>query len=189
MRTFTDAELIDRVANLSTFQGFPNGMLDICVRSSADAFDRFDDKIFTYECFGDVREPNFKMMARGTTNAGSFGLFNYRTYNPLGCAVLCADTIVLNSHAAGLHKRKPGYVQVKGIPYTRDHNKNRRAENYGKIYTDIILANRHRAGKLSHVIYNWSVGCIVNQEESVFLKWLELMNKRPLSVAILNEWS
>ena len=188
MRKFTDKELFDRVANLATFRGFPVGMLDVCVRSAADKFDEFDDRIFTYECFGAEKEPRFLMAATGTTNAGSFGLSKFQTYNPLGCAVLCGDAIVLESHAPGLHRGKPGYVQVKGFPYTRDNDRDRRARNYGKIYTDVILANRHRAGAFSRLIVNWSVGCIVNQDESTFLKWLRAMNKRKLSVAILNEF-
>lgn len=188
MRTFTDKDLLDRVKALATFNGWPNGPLDIWVRSKADEFDAFDDKAFTYECYGEAKPPKFIMVRNGTTNAGSYGLKHFEEYNHLGCAILKSDTIVYGSHAYGLHKGKPAYVEVKGFPYFRDNNRNDRAEEIGPEYHDIIAANVHRAGQNSTVIKNWSVACLVTANLDKFLKWMAFMNKRPLTVCILKEW-
>lgn len=188
MRAFTDEEVLDRVAGLPSFNGFPNGVMDVWIRSTADKFDAFDDKAFTYECFGEEKPPKFIMARNGTTNAGSYGLKHFSDYNHDGCAVLKSDTIVYESHKSGLHKDKPAYRQAKGFPYFRDNNRNERAEEIGAEFDDIILANVHRAGQNSTVINNWSTGCMVTANLSKFLAWLEFMDKRPLTLCILKEW-
>lgn len=188
MRSFTDEEVLARVKGLPTFQGFPNGPMDVWIRSSADAFDSFDDKAFTYECYGDTKPPKFIMARVGTTNAGSYGLKHFEDYNHLGCAVLKSDTIVYDSHNYGLHKGKPAYRQAKGFPYFRDDNRNERAEEIGPEHSDIIFANVHRAGVNSTVIKNWSTACLVTANLTKFLAWLDWMKKRPLTVCILKEW-
>ena len=188
MRSFTDEEVLTRVSSLPTFKGFPNGPMDVWIRSTADVFDSFDDKAFSYECFGDTKPPKFVMARAGTTNAGSYGLKHFEEYNHLGCAVLKSDVIIYNSHAYGLHKGKPAYRQAKGFPYFRDNNRNERAEEIGKEFEDVILANVHRAGVNSTVIKNWSTACLVTANLNKFLDWLKWMNKRPLTVAILKEW-
>src|SRR5688572_26123863 len=161
MRSFTDEEVLARVSSLPTFEGFPNGPMDVWIRSAADVFDSFDDKAFSYECYGDTKPPKFVMARAGTTNAGSYGLKHFEDYNNLGCAVLKSDVIVYDSHVSGLHKGKPAYRQKKGFPYFRDKNRNERAEEIGKEYDDVILANVHRAGQNSTVIKNWSTACLV----------------------------
>jgi hypothetical protein len=188
MRAFTDDEVLARVSSLPTFTGFPKGPMDVWIRSAADVFDSFDDKAFTYECYGDTKPPKFIMSRIGTTNAGSYGLKQFNDYNHLGCAVLKSDVIVYDSHAYGLHKNKPAYRQVKGFPYFRDNNRNERAEEIGKEYGDIILANVHRAGVNSTVINNWSTACLVTANLAKFMEWLSWMNKRSLTVCILKEW-
>jgi putative chitinase len=188
MRTFTDEEVLARVRALPSFKGFPTGPLDVWIRSEADAFDSFDDKAFTYECYGDSKPPKFIMSRVGTTNAGSYGLKNFGEYNHLGCAVLKSDVIVYDSHRYGEHKKKPAYRQAKGFPYFRDNNRNEKAEEIGPEYNDIILANVHRAGQNSTVIKDWSTACLVTANLTKFLDWLKWMNKRPLTVCILKEW-
>lgn len=188
---YTDDQLLNRVAALPTFKGFPKeGVLDIWVRSKADPVDKFDDKVYSFDCdkLDANKLPTFKMVCTGTSHAGSFGLLNFHVYNPMGCAVLCADTIVYYSHAPGFHKGKPAYRQIRGFPHTRDSDRDLKAENYGKIYNDVIGANCHRAGWFSTVIYNWSVACLVRNQLTQFLAWLKFMNRRKLSVAILNEF-
>lgn len=188
MRTFTDEEVLKRVSQLPTFKGFPNGPMDVWIRSAADEFDTFDDKAFTYECYGDTKTPKFIMARNGTTNAGSYGLKNFDDYNHLGCAVLKSDVIVYDSHRYGLHKGKPAYRQAKPFPYFRDSNRNDRAEELPPEYNDIIFANVHRAGVDSTVIKNWSTACLVTANLNKFLTWLNWMNKRPLTVCLLKEW-
>lgn len=189
---YTDLQLIERVESLPTFNGWPCGVVDIWVRSKADNFNVFDDKVYTFDRTNKVggQSPEFKIVCTGTSNAGSYGLLNFRQYNPNGCAVLCVDTIVYNSHVFGFHKGKPAYVQNEHapFPYTRDTDRDMHAENYGKIYNDIIGANCHRAGIFSHFINNWSTACLVRNNLNDFLVWLKYMSKRPLSVCILNEF-
>src|SRR5215207_4229309 len=131
MRDFTDEEVLARVRSLPTFTGFPKGPLDVWIRSTADQYDSFDDKAFTYECDGDASPPKFIMARNGTTNAGSYGLQHFEKYNSEGCAVLKSDVIIYNSHTNGKHRGKPGYQQAKKFPYFRDPNRNQRAEEIG----------------------------------------------------------
>lgn len=173
--------------SLPDFKGFTMPVLDVWIRSKKDEYDRFDDKCLTYEKQADGTM-KFIMVSTGTTNAGSFGLKKWRTYNSTGCAVLKADTIVYDSHEYGLHKGKPAYRQAKGFPYYRDADGDNLAEESGKIYWDIIFANCHRAGVFSSVISNFSVACLVRNQLAQFLAWLRFMNKRPLTVAILKEF-
>lgn len=191
MRAFTDEEVLQRVSQLPTFTGFPNGVLEVWIRSTADEFDSFDDKAFTYECYGNTKKPKFIMARNGTTNAGSYGLKNFAEYNHKGCAVLKSDTIIYDSHVWGLHKKKDAYRQVKGFPYFRDNNKNNRAEEIGTEYNDVILANVHRAGVNSTVIKDWSTACLVTanlQKFFDFLAYMKSKGKPPLTVCILKEW-
>lgn len=188
VRTYSDTELLNRVAQLPTFNGWPKGVLDVWVRSNEDAFDLFDDKCYTFECYGDIKEPRFMMVCTGTTNAGQYGLKHFEEYNPNGCAVLKSDTIVYESHKYGLHKGKPAFVQVKGFPYFRDSDKDEHAEEIGKEYCDIIGANCHRAGADSTIIANWSVACLVRNNQLQFLAWLKFMGEKKLSVVILKEF-
>jgi hypothetical protein len=191
MRKFTDKEILDRVKSLPSFRGFPVGVMDVWVRSKADEFDKFDDVCFTYECYGDEKEPRFIMRATGTTNAGAVGLKHFAKYNSLGCAVLKADEIVYNSHNYGLHKGKyPAYRQAKGFPYHRDNDCDNKAEELGRVYYDIIFANCHTVGNnaVSYRIGGWSVACLVRQYNADHQAWLRFMNRRPLTVCILNEF-
>lgn len=192
MRKFTDKEILDRVEQLPTFKGWRDGIYDVWIRSAADKFDAFDDKGFTYICSADGQRPKFVMAREGTTNAGSYGLKHFDEYNHLGCAVLKSNCMVYGSHTYGLHRgKKPAYRQSKGFPYYRDNNRNERAEEIGKVYTDIIGANIHRAGVDSTVIKNWSTACIVTGNESKFLQFLDYMKskgKPSLTLVILKEW-
>lgn len=193
MRSFTDDEILERVASLPTFDGWKKGVYDISIRSKADKFDAFDDKTFTYYSHGDGVTIDFLLARNSTTNAGSYGLKHFTDYTHEGCAVLKSDVIVYDSHGYGLHKgKKPAYRQIKSFPYYRDNNKNERAEEIGEIHTDIIYANIHRAGVNSTVIKNWSVACLVTANEQKFLEFLAINKKygnKPLHCCILKEWS
>ncbi|GEM_PF-2334579 len=194
MRTFTDEEVLKRVSNLPTFTGWPTGMLDVWIRSTADAFDSFDDKAFTYECYGKTKKPKFVMARNGTTNAGSYGLKHFDKYKQTGCAVLKADVIIYDSHTYGPHplkNGKPAYRQAKSWPYFRDSNRNQKAEEIGPEKSGIIGANIHRAGANSTVIGKWSTACLVTANLQKFLDFLAYMKSKgnpPLNVCILKEW-
>lgn len=183
---YTDIQLLDRLQTLPTFHGF-EGIIDTWVRSRADIFDRFDDKVYTFDCTGDT--PKFVMVCSGTSNAGAVGLKHFAKYNANGCAILKSDEIVYNSHVHGLHKGQyPAYVQARGYSYYRDSDKNQHADEIGKLYNDIIGANCHHAGFNSTFIGGWSVACLVRNVRAQFDNWMKFMDKRPLTVAILKEF-
>lgn len=189
---YTDDQLIKRVeTNARGFEGWKKGVYDIWVRRTEhDKMDAFDDKVYTFI----VREPNgvpeFRMVCTGTSHAGSYGLKRFKDYNPAGCAVLEADRIVYNSHQFGRHKNYPAYRQAKPWPYYRDNDMDDKAEEIGPVHNDIIWANCHRAAAKgeSTRIYNWSVACLVRNKANQWYAWLAYMDKRPLTVAILNEF-
>jgi hypothetical protein len=188
---YTDNQLIERVETAALgFDGWKVGMYDIWVRSRADVMDAFDDKVYTFEVLRPDERPVFRMVCTGTSHAGSYGLKRFHEYNRLGCAVLKSDVIVYNSHEYGRHKNYIAYRQAKPFPYTRDNDRDDKAENYGQVYWDIIFANCHRAAQKgeSTSIYNWSVACLVRNKAFQWYAWMDLMNKRPLSVSILNEF-
>jgi hypothetical protein len=193
MRKFTDQEIFERISKLPSFRGLPNGPMDVWIRSAADQFDVFDDKAFTYECYGPGKQPEFVRGRAGTTNAGSYYLVDHLA-DPRGCAVLKSDVLVYDSHRFGLHRNRknhPAYVQNKGFPYFRDRNRNRRAEEAGPERQDLIGANIHHAGANSMFIKNWSAGCLVTANLSEFNNFMLHMKSRKyplLTVCILKEW-
>jgi len=191
VRSYTDKQILDRVKSLVEFKGWPKYRLDVWIRSSEDAFNQFDDKVYSFDC-SECKDQNdypiFIMVNSGTSNAGEYGLEHFEEYNRLGCAVLKSDTIVYDSHMPGLHKGKPAYVQVKGYPYFRDADRDHKCDETGKEYNDIIGANCHSAGDDSIQIDNWSVACLVRNVKKQFNTWLTYMNKKPLTVSILKEF-
>lgn len=190
VRSYTDREILDRVKALPGFDFFPSHPLDVWVRSAEDEYNRFDDKVYTFDGAEDIdATPRFVMVSTGTSNAGAEGLKHFDKYNREGCAVLASDTIVYRSHAYGLHKGQyPAYRQVKPFPYYRDGDKDNKAEEIGRIHTDIIGANCHKAGWFSTEIGGWSVACLVRNKQAEFNAWMAFMAKRPLTIAILKEF-
>lgn len=188
---YSDQQLIERVqSHAKGFDGWKKGVYDIWVRSRADIIDAFDDKVYTFNVETDGGVPQFRMVCTGTSHAGSYGLRNFKDYNPEGCAVLEADRIVYNSHIFGFHKSYRAYRQAKPFPYYRDSDRDDKAEEIGPVHNDIILANCHRArikGESTR-IYNWSVACLVRNKSNQWEGWMAYMNKRPLSVCILKEF-
>jgi hypothetical protein len=192
---YTDQELLNRVASHAKgFKGFPNGILDIWVRSEKDVFDVFDDKVYTFDCRSG--EPQFIMVCSGTSNAGAVGLKHFSKYNANGCAVLASDTIVYDSHILGMHKGKyNAFVEnpANPFPYYRDSDKDDHAEENGVLrLNDNIGANCHHAGIYSTRIGGWSVACLVRNVLAQWNQWLFFMTKKAkvktLTVAILNEF-
>jgi len=193
LRRYNDAEVLARVqSHARGFDEYKDGWYEIFIRSAADKYDEFDDVAFTYQVIDGV--PHFRMRRTVTTNAGSFGLLHFNTYNPLGCAVLQSDRFVRDSYGFGFHKQKknnPCYRQIKAWFHYRDGNRNKRAEEIGDVFFGIIGANIHRVRGFARWIKNWSVACLVTQNEADFDAWLDMMiraGKPLLSVAILKEF-
>lgn len=189
---YSDQQLIDRVqSHANGFNGWEKGVYLIAVRSRADVVDVFDDKGYLFVCPADGGRPVFNSVVTCTTNAGSDGLRHFDDiYHLRGCAVLKSDQIVYNSHLKGLHKGYVAYRQSKPFPYFRDPNKNDKAEEIGPEHNDIIFADVHRANpkRISTVIKNWSIACIVMNDPDQFNAFMAFMNGRPLSLCILKEF-
>jgi len=191
VRSYTDTELIERVEGLPTFKGWKKGKYDIWVRSNEDAFDRFDDKVYSFIVHRDGDRPEFVMVCTGTTNAGAQGLKNFKKYGLKRCAILQADIIIYNSHYYRKHKNKYyAYCQAKPWPYYEDKNGDERADEFGKLVTDkIIGANSHRAGKHSTRIGGWSIACLVRNVRSKYDAWMKWMDKdKYINTCILKEF-
>lgn len=188
---YTDAQLIERVeSHARGFDGWKKGVYDIWVRSTPDVMDAFDDKVYTFIVRELGQTPEFRMVCTGTSHAGSYGLKHFDKYNPEGCAVLQSNRIVYNSHIYGLHKGYTAYRQNKSFPHYRDSDRDNFAEEIGTVKEGIIYANCHRAAAKgeSTRIYNWSVACLVRNKANQWYSWLTYMDKRPLSVAILQQF-
>lgn len=186
VRNYSDKELLERLAGLPSFDGSLEGKIDIWVRSLEDEYDRFDDKVYSFE------DGKFKMVCSGTSNTGSFGLKHFETYNSSGVAILKSEEFVRHSHFRGFHKGRrnhPAYIQRLGFPYYRDANKDNKSDEKGVIHNDIIGANCHRADDNSAVftIKNYSVACLVRNIPSEYRAWLRYMGSSLLSVAIIKE--
>ena len=188
---YTDEQLLARVeTHAQGFEGWKPGLYFIAVRSKADVMDAFDDKGYIFNCRTAGRRPEFKMVVTCTTNAGSYGLREYKKYQQTGCAVLKSNAIVYDSHVRGPHKNYTAYKQVKSFPYFRDSDKDNKAEETGEEKSGVIAANIHRASpsKVSSVIYNWSVACIVMNRPDEFKAFMAYANGRPVSLCILKEF-
>jgi hypothetical protein len=190
--SYTDDQLIDRVeSNAKGFSGWKQGVYLITVRSAADIPDAFDDKAYLFECKADGERPSFVMVATCTTHPGVDVLQNFaKKYNPAGAPVLKSDQIVYKSHAHGKHKGYAAYQQVKGFPYFRDKDRDKKAEEHAPEFADVIAANIHRANPnmVSQVIKNWSAGCIVMNDPARFKAFMSFMGQRPLSLAVLKQF-
>lgn len=190
---YTDQQLIKRVeSHADGFDGWQKGVYDIWLRKTptAAAMDTFDDKVYTFEVETEGGIPEFRMVCRGTSHAGSYGLKKFHEYNPAGCAVLKSNHFVRNSHVWGFHKGYRAYRQAKPFPYFRDNDYDNLIEEIGEAQNDIILANCHRAAQAGESvrIYNWSVACLVRSNANQWNAWMAFMDKRPLSTAILREF-
>ena len=188
---YTDDQLLDRVESAAQgFAGWKPGFYLIAVRAKADRPDEFDDKAYLFESKSAGQRPEFRMVATCTTNAGTYGLKEFHKYEPAGCAVLKADTIVYDSHVRGKHKTYIAYKQSKGFPYYRDSDKDDKAEQSGQEKSNVIAANIHRASpvKISTRNYNWSVGCIVLNNPNEFNAFMAMTGGKSVSLCILGEF-
>jgi hypothetical protein len=188
MKNYNDVQLLERVEGLDTFTGWHVGVYDIWVRFKDNDPNKFNDKVYTYDCIECGKRPKFIMVCTGTTEAGTKSLLNFERYNKNGTAVLKSDTIVYNSHIAGRHRDYQAYRQNKSFPHYRDNNKNTQAEEIGEVYEGIIYANCHKAGTFSTLVDGWSAGCLVRNVLKQWDRWYRFMNKRNLSVTILKEF-
>jgi hypothetical protein len=191
-KTYTDRQLLDRMKGLKTFKGYPEGYFVIYVRSAEDEFDKFDDKKYTYFNDGKRLKPKFIRVDTCTTNTGSYGLYNFASYNKLGAAVLQSDHMVYNGFKLGVSKGRIAYREHEAWGHYRDNNKNKKVEEVGKLYMTKIYAHIHGVKSkyaIVNRIYNWSTACLVDNNTSAYTDWLNELKEQPyLTAVILKEF-
>lgn len=190
VRAYKAYELLNRVRKLDSFKKLPKDYWILGVQSNEDTFNEFDDKFYLFK--GD----RFIMVTPGTTNAGTTGLLNYDLYNKRGCLIVKTNEWYYGLWKFGYHKgRMPALKQIEPIKYYRDWNKNKRAEEYGKLYEGLRGVNFHTAlyqKILSFTrkwIGGWSVGCQVVNNLSKYYKILDLVKKQDsVSYCLIKEF-
>lgn len=178
VKPYTDRELLDRVKTLKSFKHIPKGYWILGVQSNEDTYNEFDDKFYLY------KGEQFITMAVGTTNAGLTGLMNYNRYNRNGCAVIKTGEWYYKLWSYGLHRGKmPALRQVNPIKYYRDNNRDKHADQTGKLHSGLIGINFHTVtyrkdpGFWRKLIGGWSVGCqVINSVDKYYtilrkVKW------------------
>lgn len=180
VKSYTDAQLLKRVQEIPGFKYIPVGIWGIFVRSTEDANNVFDDKVYLFE------GENFLATSSCTTNKGNSGT-----------AVMRANQWCYDTHEFGLHKGKMEALrQVKGIEYYRDLDKDGRTDESGTIYKDIIYMNIHGSTynkgskQVATRIGEWSHGCLVCNDndfyENKLIKPLKVQKK--FSFCLLKEF-
>lgn len=190
VRNYTDDELLYKVRQLPSFNGFPKDYWILGVQSNEDTYNEFDDKFYIFH------GTRFVKVVTGTTNAGTTGLKHYDRYNSKGCAVIKTNEWYYGLWKYGYHRgRMPALRQIRPIKYFRDWNKNNKVEELGKVYEGLIGINFHTVlyqKKLSFIrkwIMGWSVGCQVVNHVGEYYKVLNLMKKqKDVSYCLIREF-
>lgn len=178
-KTYTDKQLLDKVKSLPSFNVIPEGYWLLGVQSQEDQFDKFDDKFYLF------KGEKFIMVTTGTTNAGSYGHLKFDTYNKEGYASIKTNEWYYGVWKYGLHKGKMEALrQVKPIKYYRDGDKDKKTEEYGKLFNEIIYANfhtvsyTHKKGYVLNQIGVWSLACQVANKVEDYYKIIEYCKKQ-----------
>lgn len=191
VRQFTDAELLSRVEKYGGQIPNRGKYLIIGVQSQEDNYNVFDDKFYVYD------GPDFKMVTTGTTNPGANALMNFEKVNKLGAAVWKTNQVIKDCFIPGYHKgRMKALRQHSSIYYYRDNNKNKKAEEIGKLYYEIIYAHFHGvdydffSNKVLTNINGWSYGCQVCNRMTDYRMIIKAAWERNKTVdyALLKEW-
>jgi hypothetical protein len=171
VKKYTDKQLWDRVLEIGGKYPKKGHLSFIAVQSNEDAFNMFDDKIYVYIGRGINKIPKFFMVSSVTTNSGSNGLLNFKTRK--GVFVWKLNKFYTNVFEAGYHhpNRKDGGMKafrlIKPVYYYRDNNRNKKAEQIGRLYFGNRNTNMHGVSYnpftriVKQYIFGWSLGCIV----------------------------
>jgi hypothetical protein len=187
VKNYTDLEILNRVKSLPSFEAIPANYWLIAIRSTEDAFNRFDDKFYLF------KGESFYHVWKGTTNAGT-DLLN--PTNPRGEAVLKSDEIYYDSHERRLHRGKVlAYCQRIPLPIYRDNDRDRNIEELGTPKLENVGINIHPAsyqiGTTSEreFIAGWSQGCLVFAIRSDFDTFMaKTKGQQRLTLCLLREW-
>lgn len=188
IKNYTDAELLKRVKELSSFTHIPCEYWILGIQSNADHLNKFDDKFYIF--YGD----KFILRTFGTTNGGKTGLYN--PVNSKGLAVIKTDEWYYDLWKNGFHKGKmPALVQNRPIKFYRDNNRNSKIEEVGPVYEDFIGINFHtvsydkNAKIIKENIDGWSMGCQVVNNTVEYYQILDLLkNQSAITYCLLKEF-
>ncbi len=192
VQAYTDKELLDKVATLPSFQGYPEGRWILGVRSNEDVPNKFDDKFYVFD------KDKFVMVMSGTTNPGVTILRNYSSFNKDGAAILKADQWYYDVWHYGLHRNKvAGLLQRGGkVIVFRDGDKDNKSEEIGPERPGWYGINFHpnthniNATVTGDDINGWSAGCqVVNSINKYrdLMAWFK-SNQKVVSYCLLNEF-
>lgn len=194
VKKYTDKQLLDRVKSLPSFKGIPDSLWLIGVRSSADLPDEFDDKFYLFQ------GEQFLMLTTGTTHpAASILRGGYKSYNPLGAAIVKADKWYHNVWRYGKHKKRMNALIQIGNEITvfRDGDGDLKSEELGKETAGYFGINFHANTydmenvTIKDKILGWSAGCqVVNdtQKYVVFMKYFSQQSGKSVSYCLLKEF-
>lgn len=161
VKGYSDQELLDRVASLDGFKGYPDDYWMIGISSNENEANVNDDKFYLF------RGTEFIKVMSGTTNSGTYGLKNFKKWNPLGCFVIKTDQIIYDFWKTNQrHKGKmDAWRQNKPCHHYRDDDMDNIAEEQGRLYFGMCGINFHTQiyNKTKRFIRQfigaWSVGC------------------------------
>lgn len=192
VRIYTDVQILERMASLPSFKGYPKGRHIVGVRSNEDAANVPDDKFYFFT------ENKFDTMTTGTTNPGTPVLEGgFLKYNKAGAAVIKADEVYYNVWKYGLHMGKmPALIQVGKFLGFRDGDRDKKSEEIGPLQTfewcginfHTMDYNKHSTA-VKETIGNWSAGCQVVNAVEKFYQVINLYKEQNLvTYTLLNEW-
>lgn len=194
VQSYTNKQLLDKAKQVNGFKFIPMGYWILGIRSMEDYTDQYDDKFYLF------KGEKFIMVTSGTTNPGKWGLLNFASYNPKGCAVVKADTWFYDLWANGSHRGKmKALVQVNDILYYRDNDKDEKSDEIGTLQRGIIGINFHTCTYdkepnilkkfVGWIIGKWSEGCQVANVADDYYKIIDLVKVQSrISYCLLKEF-
>ena len=200
VKGYNDKDILNRIASLPSFKGYPKGFYIVGIQSEEDAFNRYDDKFYLYRNDGpeytkDANLQKFILVTSGTTNAGANGLLKYDSYNNEGYAVLKTNEVYYYVWRYGLHRGKMRALkQVRAFLISRDGDKDTKVEE-GKSVPAIVGINFHfnsynlSTPEVKEIIGGWSLGCQVCNIATDYNKIIDLVKpQKDVSYILLKEF-
>jgi len=197
VKSYKDADLINRMKSLPSFKYIPTGRYHIiAVRSQEDEPDKYDDKLYLFN------GTDFVDVMSCTTNSGVYGLKNFHKWNKKGTAVVKSDEIYYNVFMKSDGKRVrhhngkvQGLRQIGFMKYYRDNNRDNKIDETGKVYEANYNTNvhpnsyKHRTGLWSWLIGRWGTGCLVINHLTKYWKMIKTIPyNTPVTYTLLKEF-
>ena len=119
VRAYTDKQIIDRVKSLASYKKTPKGYWICGIQSNEDTPNVMDDKFYVFF------HNHFISVLTGTTNAGTYGLLNWKKWSKRGAAQIKPDEWYYDVWTRGLHNGKVEALRQTGaFKVIRDNNNN-----------------------------------------------------------------